>query len=428
MTLRSFLRRIRRELQGQDLVAAATEGPGGKTSGETAPVDTLEWLPANVTGVPILCPRCGVFVIVRRDRISDISCLQCWKMLQSGNTAQAAQQAKSSLHEALRARTARIRLRWYAGYVSDYPDLPDEDTQAVMLNPQSGLVTLHAMTGGVHRFRDSSEKDEEGFTLYDEIFGGEQAEYVPVAPSRALLPFAETFDYVAVMPATGRDGRCYTRSADAADQHAKGHRLVGWSPHLHIESAGMLRGGGPLSPLCDLNRPAVLASRIVLAAHDRAEATTSAAWFSLDQGLVDVLRAGDEVHMTRTPRGGLGVSVIRGDDLIVALGAVTAVPLGGNLKVAVRRDRLARGEPPDGGSNTGYPWQHPIEITSGGRVPRKPKGYTIQVWYSVWPPPEDADECVSIIRIGACPTVAAFASTQLLAMTDALHVQAWPIS
>src|SRR5262245_26498298 len=68
------------------------------------------------------------------------------------------------------------------------------------------------------------------------------------------------------------------------------------------------------------------------------------------------------------------------------------------------------------------PWLHPLEITTREHPPRKPRAYQITQWYRAWPPPEDADECVSIIRPGVYPATDAFAATHLLAMSDALHV------
>ena len=89
---------------------------------------------------------------------------------------------------------------------------------------------------------------------------------------------------------------------------------------------------------------------------------------------------------SRSPRGGLGLSVILGNQLVVALGAVTAVQLAPN-------------------ENYG------------------PTRATIRTWYGAWPPPQDADKCVSIVRAGSCSDVAACASTLLLATSDALHVK-----
>ena len=288
----------------------------------------------TATDLPIVCPSCGALLVFKRELFSERPVhVRC-------------RQARSVSKEALgdlAARTACIRLRWDAGYVSEYPDPRDEDTRIVTLNADTRMVTLENADMSGICFQDSGEKDEDGYSIYRQIPTGEQqAEHVPDAASRALLPVAETFDYVATVPAIG-SGEWRVRSRDLfydTEQQAKRSCLIGLSPHLHVEPVGRLQGGGPLSPLCDLIRPSVLASRIVLTAHDRTDATAAAAWLHLDQGLVDALRPGDVVNLTRTPRGGLGLSVVRGGDLFVAVGAVTGVPLGSDLKVIVRRDRL----------------------------------------------------------------------------------------
>jgi hypothetical protein len=59
------------------------------------------------------------------------------------------EQVRLSSTEVLMARTDGIRLRWYAGYVSEYPDPLDDDTQEVTLDADKGIVTLHAKTGSI---------------------------------------------------------------------------------------------------------------------------------------------------------------------------------------------------------------------------------------------------------------------------------------
>ena len=325
-----------------------------------------------------------------------------------------------ALIDAHHARTASIRLHWFDGFVSEYPDPIDEDTQAVSLNVEAGLVVLHATSGEYHRFDDAHGQDADGFAIFREQPRVE-VEHRPAASSGPRLPREECFDYFAVIPAAGRELDWHARSREEGGPSANERRLVGKSPHVRIESVGALKGGGQLSALCSINRPAVLASRVVLTASDRTDATASAVTFHLDQGIVDAFCVGDILNLTRSPRGGLGLSVIRGNELVVALGAVTAVPLA-DLKATVRRDQVVRNIPFSGATSR-RPWLHPVQVTTADAVPRKPKGFTISVWYGAWPPPQDADECVTIVRTGSCPKVAAFASTHLLAASDALLVQ-----
>jgi hypothetical protein len=200
------------------------------------------------------------------------------------------------------------------------------------------------------------------------------------------------------------------------------NRVAYSSPRLHIAPVGLLSGGGPVSPLCDLIRPTIFASRVTLSSEGAPDATAVRASFLLSQGLVDCFQAGDQLHLTLTPRGALGLSLFRDGNLMVALGAVTAVPLG-DLHVIVRRDRLSMNAAPPGVSKWKPPGLYPLEVTSRDEPPRKPEGYQIRVWYRAWPPPEDADECLSIVRRNSCPTIEAYATTHLLAMSDALHIE-----
>ena len=50
------------------------------------------------------------------------------------------------------------------------------------------------------------------------------------------------------------------------------------------------------------------------------------------------------MHVARSSNGGVGLSVIRDDVLIVAVGAVTNVPLGTGVSVAVPWDLVERAE------------------------------------------------------------------------------------
>ena len=289
------------------------------------------------------------------------------------------------------------------------------------MNLETGLVVLHATTGVVHRFEDGHDKDADGFVAFRERPIGVQVR--PAMSSGAELPVEERFDYVAVVPAAGGDLHWHARSRAEDGQPTNERPLVGRSPRVRFESAGVLKGGGRLSALCDVTRPAVLATRVVLAASDRTDAPASAVSFHLDQGLVDAFRIGDVINLSRSPRGGLGLSVIRGNELVVALGAVTAVPLAPDLKATVRRDQVVRRLPFLGETQTDRRWLHPVQITTAQAVPRRPKGFAIRIWHGAWPPPQDADECVSIVRTGSCAEVAVFASTHLLAASDALRVE-----
>lgn len=367
--------------------------------------------------VEFRCRQCGALTAFSRVRFVQAfaQCLHCWTDFREDAVAQASPHLgpqESSLTTAI----ARARLHWYAGYISEGSSVFD-DAQAVALSRDTTAIVLHEHGGLICRFKQSDELDEEGCVVFHEVPHQPQTAYHPPPPSTARVASNEIFDYSVRIPPKGQAARCARRSEASHLVH-----LVGASPHLRLESVGMLRGGGVLSRLCrHIIRPAVLGTRVTLTAADGDNAHVSAASFDLDEGLVNVLREDDELNLTRTRRGGLALSVLRDGRLLVALGAVSAVPLGPDLEVVVRRDRLSKDPPPAGGTNAAFPWLHPLEITSG-HPPRRPKGFTIRVWYRAWPPPEDADECVTILRTGACPETAAFASTHLLAMDDALRL------
>jgi predicted Zn finger-like uncharacterized protein len=127
--------------------------------------------------MPIVCPSCRALIVVKREQSSEephrVWCLRCQRSINSrgianeraGSFSKRALLASEEAVAALAARTGRIRLQWDAGYLSEYPDPLDEDTQAVTLNAEARTVTLHAETGSLHRFLDSGEQDDDGYTI-----------------------------------------------------------------------------------------------------------------------------------------------------------------------------------------------------------------------------------------------------------------------
>jgi hypothetical protein len=344
-------------------------------------------------------------------------CFICHARLDA-KAAEAGRRISAAVVDALNARSRGIRLYWSAGWVSEFPDPLDEDTQAVSQNAETGLIVLHAADGEVLYFEDAHASDSDGFLVFREQ-SREVRPYRPKLDPAPRLSAEDCFAYTAVVPEVAGDWHA-ARLADDGGPNV-GRRLVGHAPAVRLEAVGMLKGGGRVSALCDLVRPEVLATRVTLTASDPAQATARVASFHLDESLVTAFRPGDVIHLTRSPRGGLAMSVIRGKDLVVALGAVSALPLG-ELKATVRRDQVAQRIPPDG-DDRHMPALHPVQITTADEVPRRPRGFTIRTWYGAWPSPHDSDECVSIVRKASCSEVAAFTSTLLLAASDALHVE-----
>jgi hypothetical protein len=83
------------------------------------------------------------------------------------------------------------------------------------------------------------------------------------------------------------------------------------------------------------HRPAVRISRrqLVLEAASPYRAEVRSASLECDSSLLESLHEGDFITLVRTPSADIGVSLLRGDKLFWAIGAVTAVPLGHSLRV-----------------------------------------------------------------------------------------------
>jgi hypothetical protein len=80
--------------------------------------------------------------------------------------------------------------------------------------------------------------------------------------------------------------------------------------------------------------------RLVLVASKKAKSRLRNASFAIGDAVPLSARAGDWLYVVRTGAGGIGLSLLRDKTLVLAIGAVTAVPLGMNIKVFNRPERL----------------------------------------------------------------------------------------
>ena len=140
------------------------------------------------------------------------------------------------------------------------------------------------------------------------------------------MPPCGTFDYVGIVPQGVGDGgfECRLKQREPiaiTGRHQHDSRLTGIVPMMKIVDAG-------LTPDPGLDRPRVLRSRISLVAEGKGQATVAEASMHVDKSLISCCRPGDSIHLVRTECGGLGISIIRHGELVVAVGAITAVPLG----------------------------------------------------------------------------------------------------
>ena len=130
-------------------------------------------------------------------------------------------------------------------------------------------------------------------------------------------------------------------------------------------------------------------------------------------------RPGDRLYLRRTATGDIGLSVLRRQSLVLAIGAVTAVPLGEGLRV-------------ERGSNGGWPDRNRIELKTWleislggervslrGREFAEPGGFHVYVercWAFGMP---GVGECVSVCASGdPAVRVAAIRSAVLLGNGD----------
>jgi hypothetical protein len=156
------------------------------------------------------------------------------------------------------------------------------------------------------------------------------------------IPESGTFDYVARLGEPTEAG-IFTSSASARDlvpetgDELSENRLVGLEPTLSIADAGPEPNPGPV-------RPFVLRSRLTFATKSRRRAMAQSASLYVDKALTNRLRPGDLVHVARSHNGGVGLSVIRDDELMVAIGAISLVPLGSRVTAGVPWDLVERAE------------------------------------------------------------------------------------
>src|SRR5215831_15900986 len=79
--------------------------------------------------------------------------------------------------------------------------------------------------------------------------------------------------------------------------------------------------------------------RIALIARQRRLAARAAAFIAIDPDITRHLQGGDVLWLVHTGAAGLGASVVRNERLVLAVGAVTAVPCGGNVQIVSVREK-----------------------------------------------------------------------------------------
>ena len=153
--------------------------------------------------------------------------------------------------------------------------------------------------------------------------------------------------------------------------------------------------------------------KVVLIADSQDSATVRRCSFPVGETVFLVARAGDSLHVVRTCMGEVGLSLLRDDCLVFALGAVTAIPLGTGIQIT------------PGGND--FWWKSPREPTwldlaidcEGTRLRDRDftqiGGYDVYLehcWAAGIP---GGGECVSISRSDRRTGIAAMRSAILLA-------------
>ena len=75
--------------------------------------------------------------------------------------------------------------------------------------------------------------------------------------------------------------------------------------------------------------------RLVLIASEQSKANVRNVSFPIGDAVCTTARAGDRLYLTRTGAGGIGMSLLRQQKLILATGAITAVPLGPDIQASI---------------------------------------------------------------------------------------------
>jgi hypothetical protein len=240
----------------------------------------------------------------------------------------------------------------------------------------------------------------------------------------AMSPLG-TFDYVGTIPERRRDGTIVCTLSTRGKIPSEG-RLTGHAPTLSIAEAGLTPDPSP-------TRPRVMRSRLSLTAASRRASTVQAAHFHVDRGLVASMRAGDTLHLVRTHSADLGLSILRNDLLVAAVGAVASLPLGADVTVSspyaliCEAEAILRSRDPDFSFR-----ETPLEIVVAGERPRIVSYFNgalgpfiVYVMHGCLRGiPGDA-ECAALSRVGLCGDVVASCSAMLLAPKGALSMECW---
>ena len=143
----------------------------------------------------------------------------------------------------------------------------------------------------------------------------------------------------------------------------------------------------------------------------------------VDARLTSSLRGGDVLHVTGTCSCGTGLSVLREDELVVAAGAVSSVPLGNRVTLCTPSDLVEEAEAIFRRRYPDFQFAFPvIEVSidgvstlfgiGGGDI--EGGGYHVRVYHPHLPGIPGTDECLGITRLDWCPKPAGILTARRL--------------
>jgi hypothetical protein len=247
------------------------------------------------------------------------------------------------------------------------------------------------------------------------------------------LPPAGTFHYITTVPTDTGQGSFpwpaqMLEHIERIGDSLFDDRLMGYAPLLGIGQAGTIPDPTGLRTMMTL-------SRLTLRASIRANATYSEVSFHIDRELTMLLRPGDILHLSHSCAWGTGLSVLRHDELVFAVGAILGLPQGKNIRVGHPKDALDLIERYHRDPSK-IPEKHqlliPVEIHVGNEM-RSTLGGIVELGeYEIWVQ-EAKDWCypsgdtfVAVSAKGLCEFTPAVASAMLLKKPASLEQTEWP--
>jgi hypothetical protein len=246
------------------------------------------------------------------------------------------------------------------------------------------------------------------------------------------LPPAGTFHYVTTIPTeTGPDSFPWPmqmfQGFEPIGESLHNDQLVGYSPLLEMSDAGSI-------PDPAERRTMMVLSRLTLRASTRANASCCAASFHIDRELTILWQPGDVLHLHHTCMWGTGLSLLRNDELVFAVGAM-GLPFGKSIRVRYPEDTLdqIKRYHRDRSNIPGkHPLLIPVEIHHGNEMRSTLGGIVKLGEYEIWVHGgtdlsyPSGDTFIAVSAKGLCEFAPAVATAMLLLSPRSLARTEWP--